>query len=377
MILKGGTVFCDDFVFRNIDVKTEGDGICALGDFSDRRGQEVLDVSGSYVVPGLVDIHIHGAMGADFSAGTAAAIDTIARHLLQVGVTSFLGTTMALPGEQLLAICDTARPLVNREIPGRAVLRGINLEGPFFSREKRGAQNPAHIIPADFSLFSRLYQASGENIRVLAIAPETEGAMELIREAAPLCTCSLAHTASDYDTAMRAFSRGARHVTHLFNGMAAFTHREPGPVGAAFDAGAYVELIADGVHIHPSVVRAVFRLFGAERVCLISDAISACGMTDGAYALGGQTLTVRGPVSTIANGSLAGSVTHLADCLRQAVSFGIPFADALRAATINPAESVGIAGQVGSLTVGKRADLLVLNPDYTHKQVIFGGVLQD
>ena len=374
MILENGTVFCDDFVFRNMDLATADDTICALGD---ALGQDVLDASGCYVVPGLVDIHLHGAMGADFSDAAPEAIHTIAQFLLQQGTTSFLGTTMALPEAKLFDICNTARPLVDQSIPGQAVLRGINLEGPFFSQEKRGAQNSDYIIPADFALFSRLYETSGERVRTLAIAPETEGALDFIQEAASLCALSLAHTAADYDTAMRAFSLGANHVTHLFNGMTPFSHRDPGVVGAAFDSGAYVELITDGVHIHPSVVRATFQLFGDERICLISDAICACGMADGQYELGGQTVIVSGNTSTLPGGGLAGSVTTLADCMQTAISFGIPFEQALRAATLNPAKSVGIDDQVGSLTVGKRADILVLNPDYTLKHVIFGGVLQN
>jgi len=337
MILKNGTVFCDDFIFRKLDITAADDTICALGNVSDQIDQEVLDVSGCYIIPGLVDIHLHGAMGADFSDATPEAIHTIAQFLLQTGVTSFLGTTMALPEETLFDICTTACPLVNQNIPGQATLRGLNLEGPFFSQEKRGAQNPAYIIPADFSLFSRLYAASGNSIRTLAIAPETVGALEFIQAAAPLCTLSLAHTAADYDTAMSAFSLGANHVTHLFNGMSPFSHRDPGVVGAAFDADAYVELITDGVHLHPSIVRAVFQLFGDERICLISDSVSACGMADGQYELGGQTITVSGNMSTLPGGSLAGSVTTLLDCMRTAISFGIPFAQALRAASFNPA----------------------------------------
>jgi len=376
MILKNGTVFCDDFVFRNISITTEGDVIADLDDTSNRQAQEVLDISGCYVIPGLVDIHIHGAMGADFSDGSPEAMETIAQFLLKAGITSFLGTTMALPEARLFDICKTARPFVNRVIPGQATLRGINMEGPFFDLEKRGAQNADYIIPADMPMFLRLYEVSGAHIRVIAIAPEIADNLEFIQKAAPRCTVSLAHTSSDYDTAMRAFSLGASHVTHLFNGMPPFTHREPGVVGAAFDSGAYVELITDGVHIHPAVVRATFQLFGDDRVCLISDSMRACGLTDGQYDLGGQVVTVRGDSATIASGSIAGSVTNLADCMRRAISFGVPFESAIKAATINPAKSVGIDNSIGSLAIGKRADMLVLNPDYSLKYVIFSGMVQ-
>ena len=187
--------------------------------------------------------------------------------------------------------------------------------------------------------------------------------MDFIRQASQLCTVSLAHTTADYDTAMNAFENGAKHVTHLFNGMPPFHHRRPGVVGAAADTGVFVELISDGHHIHPSMVRSVFRLFGDDKVCLISDAMRACGMPEGRYDLGGQVVTVNYGAARIDSGSLAGSVTVLTDCFRKAVQFGVPLECALKAATINPATSAGLDHLLGSLAVGKRADILILNKD--------------
>jgi len=376
MLIQNGTLFCEDGTFRTMDLEIQGDKIGTIGTKVDAGGQEVLDATGCYVVPGLVDIHIHGAMGADFSDGEEASIQTMARYLLSQGVTSFLGTSMALPEERLSHIFRTARPLVGRVSPGMAVLRGINMEGPFFNLEKRGAQNPEYIIPPDAEMFRRLNADSGESIRTVAVAPESPGGLEFIEAVSKICSVSLAHSSAGYQIARQAFERGANHVTHLFNGMSPFHHRDPGIVGAAVGTDAYVELICDGVHVHPAAVQAAFRLFGEDRVCLVSDAMRACGMPDGQYDLGGQTVTVSDGRATIASGSLAGSITVLTDCLRRAVTFGIPLEAALKAATINPARSVGLDHVVGSLSTGKQADLLVLQKDLSLQHVILAGRVQ-
>lgn len=376
MLITNGTLFCDDGVFRTMDLEMQDGRITRVGGGGQCGGQEILDAADCYVVPGFVDIHIHGAMGADFSDGEAASIQTMARFLLSRGVTSFLGTSMALPEERLTRIYRTARPLVGRPVPGLAALRGINMEGPFFNMEKRGAQNPEYIIPPDLDLFLRLHEESGGNIRTVAVAPETAGGMDFVKRASGVCSVSLAHSCADYDTASRAFAAGAGHVTHVFNGMPPFHHRDPGIVGAAVGTGAYVELICDGVHVHPAVVRSVFRLFGEDRVCLISDAMRACGMPEGRYDLGGQAVTVANGCATIDTGSLAGSITVLTDCFRRAVQFGVPMEAALKAATVNPARSVGLDGEIGTLTPGKRADALLLRQDLSLRGVIFGGCLQ-
>lgn len=375
MNITNGILFCDDGVFRSMDLSISGGRIAAIGSGLAQSGADTLDAANCYVVPGFVDIHIHGALGADFSDGSAVSIQTMARFLLSRGVTSFLGTSMALPGERLAAIYRTARPFIGVLLPGGATLRGINMEGPFFSVEKRGAQNPAYIIPPDLALFRALNEASGGNIRTVAVAPETEGALDFVEGASAVCSVSLAHSCASYDVARQAFLRGASHVTHVFNGMPPFHHRDPGIVGAAVESNAYVELICDGVHIHPAVVQSVFRLFGDDRVCLISDAMRACGMPEGTYDLGGQKVTVANGCATIDTGSLAGSITVLTDCFRRAVRFGVPLESALKAATINPARSVGLDGEVGSITRGKAADLLILDRGLEVKHIVIGGRL--
>lgn len=373
MQIINGTVFCDDGVFRRMDVALDGGRISALGDSLPAAGGPVIDAEGCFVLPGFFDIHIHGAAGADFCDGTPEAIRTISQFLLTKGVTSFLGTSMALPADRLSEIFCAARPMIGRPIPDGAVLRGINMEGPFFNLEKGGAQNPEYIVPPDVEMFRRLFADSDNQIRSVAVAPETEGGLNFVAAASRLCSVSIAHTCADYAVAKAAFLCGAHHVTHVFNGMPAFHHRDPGVVGAAVESSAYIELICDGIHVHPAMVQSVFKLFGDDRVCLISDAMRACGMPDGRYDLGGQMVTVKGSFATIDTGSLAGSVTVLADCFRNAVRFGVPLESAVKAATINPARSVGLERQIGSITCGKEADLVLLDRRLSLRQVISQG----
>jgi len=373
MIITNGTVFSEDGEFTKVDIEVQSGVITALGEKLPQSGHEINNAEGQYVIPGLVDIHTHGAMGADFSDGTIEAIETIAKHQLSHGVTSFLGTTMSLPDELQTNACKVAAPMINNNYPDRAVIRGIHLEGPFFSQEKRGAQNPEFIIPADINMLNRWNEASGDAVRLIAVAPEVEGNIEFIKEAALICTVSLAHSTAGYETALDGFKNGATHVTHLYNGMNGFNHREPGIIGAAFDSDVYVELIGDGVHLHPTMVRAMFELFDEDRICIISDSMCATGLSDGVYELGGLRVTVVGKHATIDSGSLAGSVSSLTDCMRNAVEFGVPLRKAVKAVTINPAKSVGIDAEVGSITIGKRADILVLNKNLSLKQIIFGG----
>jgi len=373
MIISNGTVFCDDGVFKKMDIEVQSGVITALGEKLSQSGHEIINAENHYVIPGLVDIHTHGAMGADFSDGTEEAMEIIAKHQLSHGVTSFLCTTMSLSDDLTIKACETARPMVNIVYTDRAVMRGLHLEGPFFSIEKRGAQNADFIIKADISKFKRWNETSGDAVRLIAVAPEVEGNLEFIKEAAPICAVSLAHSTADYKTAANGIKNGATHVTHLFNGMNGFNHREPGIPGAAFDSDVYVELIADGVHVHPTMVRAVFELYSEDRMCIISDSMRATGLEDGVYELAGLRVTVVGKSATIDNGSLAGSVSSLTNCMRNAVEFGVPLEKAVKAVTINPAKSVGIDAEIGSLTIGKRADILVLDKDLSLDRIIFGG----
>lgn len=306
------------------------------------KDDQVIDAQGCYAIPGLIDIHFHGCMGHDFCDATAESLSAMADYQAKNGVLAICPATVTLSEERLKKVCECAASCKDK--PLNADLVGINMEGPFIAAQKKGAQNPAYIHKPDAEMFRRLQKCSGGMIRLLDIAPEQEGAMELISELKDEVVLSIAHTTADYDTATKAFAAGARHVTHLYNAMPPFAHRNPGVVGAAFDAPTCrVELIADGVHIHPSMVRATFQLFGDDRVILISDSIAATGMPDGDYELGGLAVRVQGNRSILREGgAIAGSATNLMQCMRIAVKeMGIPLSSAVKCATVNPAKEIG------------------------------------
>ena len=351
--------------------------LCIEGDtIVSQAGGEEFDLGECYIIPGLTDLHFHGCKGADASDGDAGGLQTMADYQLSRGVTQICPAAMTLPQERLIQVCQTAARHAKTATAG-AELVGLNLEGPFLSPEKRGAQNGAWLQKPDMALLERLVEASNGLVKLVSVAPELEGALDFIRGAKELCRVSLGHTNADYDTALAAFEQGASQVTHLFNAMPPFGHRDPGVVGAAVDSpGVMCELIADGVHVHPAVIRAAFRMFGKDRVILISDSIRSTGLGDGRYDLGGQDVRVQEGRATLLGGVLAGSCTDLMDCLRRAVSFGVPMAHAVTAAALNPAKALGIQERFGTLDSGKAANLAILNEDLTLKAVVFRGKLE-
>ena len=375
MIIKNASVYTEEgkFVEQDIYVKD--------GFFTDQapEGQdgEVIDASGCVAIPGLTDIHFHGCMGHDFCDGTREAIDAMAVYEASVGVTNIVPASMTLSEEMLLDICRAAKAYREEGLQDkRAHFLGINMEGPFVSVAKKGAQNEEYIHKPDIEMFDRLNEASGNCVKLLDIAPEEEGAMELIEKRHDQVVISIAHTCADYDTAKEAFEKGASHVTHLYNAMNPYTHRAPGPIGAAADEEKVrVELICDGVHIHPAAVRTTFKIFGDDRIILISDTMRATGLEDGDYTLGGQYVKVTGNLATLKDGTIAGSVTNLMDCLRTAdLKMGIPLESAVKCAAVNPAKRVGIYDSCGSISAGKNADVVLLDKkDLSLKQVILRG----
>ena len=354
-----GSFRVEDGVFAEIlDTVPDGDGI---------------DLQGAPVIPGLVDIHTHGNSGADFSDGDYEGLRRMAAYSARNGVTSFAPTSMTLPYETLARAFATGRRLADERPAGCARIMGIHMEGPFFSEKKKGAQNAAYLRLPDVAAFRKLYEDCGGLIRIADVAAELEGAEDFARAASASCTVSVAHTDADYEAACRVFDAGARHVTHLFNAMPPLHHRKPGVIGAAAEReGVVAELIGDGLHIHPSVIRLAFRLF-PERLCIISDSLRCCGMPDGEYELGGQAIWLKGRLATLADGTIAGSASNLYDCLLTVIDCGVPREQAIRAATILPARELGCADRIGSIEAGKFADFVVCTPELERRAVYLRG----
>lgn len=331
------------------------------------------DLDGALVIPGLVDIHVHGCAGADFSDGDYAGLARMARYLARRGVTSFAPASMTLPYDALDKAFHAAARLRREGLADGARLMGIQMEGPFLSREKRGSQNPAYLRLPDWDRFLRLYDAAEGLLRIVDVAPELPGAVEFTRRASEKCRVSVAHTAAGYDQAAAVFDAGATHLTHLFNAMSGIHHRHPGPIGAASEReNVTAELICDGIHVHPSAVRMAFRLFPG-RICLISDALRCCGMADGSYSLGGQEILLSGGVARLTGGAIAGSAADLYQCMRRAVSFGIPREQAVWAATALPARVIGRESETGAIADGRAADFVICGGELEPEAVYLGG----
>ena len=336
--------------------------------------EDGIDLENQYVIPGLVDVHNHVNSGADFSDGDYDGLVKMARYLAQNGVTSFAPASMTLPYDVLEAAYKTAVQLKKAQPEGCAHLMGIQMEGPFFSEKKKGAQNAAYLREPDFEAFSKLFAAGNGIVRIVDVAPELPGAAEFVRKASKQCTVSIAHTDASYDDAVCAIEAGVTHLTHLYNAMPGIHHRKPGVIPAAVENDQVsAELISDGQHVHPASVRLAFRMFGPARMVLISDSLRCCGMPDGQYTLGGQDVFLYGGVAKLADGTLAGSATNLYDCMRKAVEFGIPKEQAILAATLIPAREIGREKEIGSIESGKLADFVVCDEELSLARVFMGG----
>lgn len=382
MIIKNVKVYTEDKTFADGKIIIR-DGVfeeIIIGQVTERNLEledtEIVDGKGCYAIPGLIDIHFHGCMGDDFCDGTKEAIARIAEYEASIGVTAMAPATMTLPVEELEQILEVAAEYKKGATKG-ADLIGINMEGPFISSAKKGAQDEKNMILCDTEVCQRFLNASDGLVKFVGIAPEeSENSLEFIEKMKDKVNISLAHTNADYDTAKAAFDAGANHAVHLYNAMPAFTHREPGVVGAVSDSRhVTAEIICDGVHIHPSTVRATFKMMGENRMILISDSMRATGMPEGQYTLGGLDVNVVGNRATlVSDGALAGSVTNLMDCMRTVVKkMGIPLETAVACATMNPAKSLGEYDRYGSISKGKKANVVLLDEELDLQMVVKDG----
>ncbi len=373
MFYKNARIFCDDFQFRHGAFEVVDGKFGAV--LPENVPADAIDLQGATVIPGLVEVHSHGAAGSDFSDGDYEGLKAMAGYYAACGVTSFAPASMTLPYDVLAKAFANAKRLVEENIPGLSVLRGIQMEGPYFSYKKRGAQNADYLKEPDFEGFRALFDGCGGLIRIADVAPELPGAVEFTEKASKLCTVSVAHTDADYDHAKAVFDAGARHLTHLYNAMPPIHHRNPGVIPAASEnKNVQAEIICDGFHIHPSAVRLAFTMFPG-RVVLVSDSGRCAGQEEGyQFDLGGQMAELRGGVAKlVGTDTIACSAANLWQCLRNVLSWNIPEEDAIRAATYNPAKAIGADAVVGSIAAGKVADFIICSPDYAQKRVFLAG----
>ena len=373
MFYKNARIYCSDFQFRNGAFEVVNGKFASV--LPECVPEDAIDLQGATVIPGLVEVHSHGCAGYDFSDGDYEGLKAMAKQYAAWGVTSFAPASMTLPYDVLEKAFATAKQLAEENIEELSVLRGIQMEGPYFSYKKRGAQNADYLKEPDFEGFQALQEGCGGLIRIVDIAPELPGAVEFVEKAKELCTVSIAHTDSDYDHAKAAIDAGITHLTHLYNAMPAIHHRTPGVIPAAVEnKNVQAEIIADGYHIHPASVRLAFTMF-KNRMILVSDSGRCAGKDEGyRFDLGGQMAEIRGGVAKlVGTDTIACSASNMWACLTNVLAWGIPEEEAVRAATHNPAKAIGVTDVVGSIEEGKIADFIVCNADYTGRRVFLAG----
>ena len=373
MFYKNARIFGSDFKFHMGAFEVVDGKFGAV--LPEEVPADAIDLQGATVIPGLIDVHSHGNSGADFSDGDYEGLKAMAAYYASMGITSFAPASMTLPYETLSVAFANARKLADEAPEGLSVLRGIQMEGPYFSYAKRGAQNADYLKEPDFEGFKNLYEDCGGLIRIVDIAPELPGAAEFVAKAKDLCTVSIAHTDSDYDHAKAAVDAGVTHLTHLYNAMPGIHHRNPGVIPAAVEnPNVRAEIICDGYHIHPASVRLAFTMF-KDRMVLVADSGRCAGQPEGyQFDLGGQMAEIRGGVAKlVGTETIACSASNLWACLQNVLAWGIPEEEAVRAATYNPACAIGADQVVGSIETGKVADFLICSADYTNKRVFLAG----
>ena len=373
MFYKNAKIYCSDFAFHEGAFEVVDGKFGAI--LPECVPEDAIDLGGATVIPGLVEVHSHGNSGADFSDGDYEGLKAMAKFFAQCGVTSFAPASMTLPYDVLAKAFATAKQLKEEAPDGYSRIMGIQMEGPYFSYAKRGAQNPDYLKTPDFDGFKKLYDDCGGLVRIVDIAPELPGAAEFVAKAKDLCTVSIAHTDSDYDHAKAAVDAGVTHLTHLYNAMPAIHHRNPGVIPACVEnENVQAEIICDGYHIHPASVRLAFTMF-KNRMILVSDSGRCAGQPEGyQFDLGGQMAEIRGGVAKLVGGeTIACSASNLWQCLRNTISWDIPAEEAIRAATYNPAKALGVQDQIGSIDTGKLADFLVLTSDLELDSVYIAG----
>ena len=372
MLIKNGELFVDG-VFRKLDMRVENECISAIGTCAPMPGEEVVDAAGKLVLPGLIEIHSHGCVGYDFSNADEEGLKQMCAWYAAKGVTTVLATTMTNEYESYKRAVETIAKVRKQDYRGSHIA-GINMEGPFLGVDKKGAHDPKYLMGISEEVFEELDGLADHAIRLVDLDPKLPGALPFIEKYSKTKTISIAHTSCDYELAREAIRAGANHVTHLFNAMDGLHHRKPGIVGAVVDEDVYAELICDGIHIHPAVIRLMFAAV-PEKIVLISDSMCAAGLPDGEYELGGLKVYVKDRKAAQADGTIAGSTTNVWEAMQNVVRFGVSREKAILSATLYPAKSVGIENEAGVLAPGRAADFCIADQDLSLEAVYLSGVL--
>lgn len=372
ILLKGIQIYSEGKWIQNGYIKIKDQKIVEVGQVENLSLQEefeVLDLPLQYkAVPGFIDVHIHGANGADTMDATREALDIMTQALPGEGTTSFLATTMTQEEKQIeKALVNAGEYIKDLQAPGKAEILGIHLEGPFVNPKKAGAQPIQYIIEPNLELFKKWEQLSGQTIKLVTLAPEQSGGLEMVRYLkANGMIASIGHTDATYEEVLNAIDAGANHVTHLYNQMRGLHHREPGVVGAAFlKEELKAELIVDGVHVHPEMVKLAYKQKGKTGLILITDSMRAKCLKNGHYDLGGQDVTVQNGKAVLSDGTLAGSILKLGKGVKNIMAFtGCELEDAVEMAAVNPAKQLNVFDRKGTISEGKDADLVILDENY-------------
>lgn len=381
LLLKNVQVYSEDGIIQEGYIKIEDEKIAEIGSMeissSFDNYKEMLLPENFTVIPGLIDVHIHGVDGADVMDGTMEALDKMAAVLPKEGTTSFLATTMTQSQEAIeQALINVSEYIENQSSSNKSEILGVHLEGPFINKQMAGAQPVQHIINPQVSLFKKWQELSKGHIKLVTLAPEIDGGKELVRYLKETgVIASIGHSKSTYEEVSNAIDAGVTHATHLFNQMSGLHHREPGVVGAVFlREELKAELISDGVHVKPEVVKLAYKMVGSERLILITDSMRAKCLKNGTYDLGGQDVTVQDGKAVLSDGTLAGSILKLGEALKNMMAFtGCTLSDVVQMGSANPAKQLNVFDRKGSIAVGKDADLVVLDQNYDVRVTICKG----
>ncbi|MDO5564184.1 MAG: N-acetylglucosamine-6-phosphate deacetylase [Eubacteriales bacterium] len=372
MIFKNAFVFKEDnnFYIDNIYIKED----LFVGEDSLKDSQ--IDATGLYAIPGLIDIHFHGANGYDFCDATNESLSEISKYEALHGVTGICIASMSLAFYELKKIMQNANLFYNKKREeNEADFLGINMEGPFLSKEQKGAQNEKYLIDINYDFYKELQDISGNIIKIVDIAPEISPSEDFIKKVSKEIVVSLAHTNCDYDKAIEAFNYGASHITHLYNAMPSLHHRKPGIISAAFDKkNIKVEIITDGVHVSSPMIRLALQIFGEDNVIIISDSLRQTGLNYGEFDFTNQKVIVKNNACYLLNNTLAGSITNLYDCMKYAIKEAkIKKEIAIAMATKNPAKEIGVYDKYGSIEIGKVANFILVDEKMNIQKIILRG----